>query len=106
MSLQDDDIRSLFLLILALLMHAIFYLHGYKSKYNLLSTTFLFSYIVVAIDMIREIMKRWWKQLQIIGKNEKQEFDKDFRCSRYSTVTEKYTYRWVHVGMFGFHMTS
>ncbi|CAB3990288.1 Hypothetical predicted protein [Paramuricea clavata] len=39
-------------------------------------------YIIAAIDMVREVMKRWWKELQTIGKNEKKDIGKDFRCSR------------------------
>ena len=41
-----------------------------------------FSYVVASIDMIREVMKRWWKELQMMGKKEKQEFEIDHRCSR------------------------
>ena len=46
----------------------------------------LFSYIIAAIDMVREVMKRWWKELQTIGRNEKKDIGNDFRCSRYGTV--------------------
>ena len=38
--------------------------------------------------MIREVMKRWWKELQSMGKSEKKEFGSDFRCSRYRTIRQ------------------
>ncbi|XP_028398819.1 uncharacterized protein LOC114522348 isoform X2 [Dendronephthya gigantea] len=46
-----------------------------ESKYE--------DYIVTSINMIREVMKRWWKELQMMGKKEKREFEIDHRCSRY-----------------------
>ncbi|XP_046847734.1 KATNB1-like protein 1 [Xenia sp. Carnegie-2017] len=39
-------------------------------------------YIIASIDMIREIMKRWWKQLQMMGKKEEEELNSDLQCSR------------------------
>lgn len=40
------------------------------------------SYIIASIDMIREIMKRWWKQLQMMSKKEEEELNCDLQCSR------------------------
>ena len=36
--------------------------------------------------MIREVMKRWWKELQSMGKREIKEFGSGFRCSRYTCI--------------------